>query len=46
MMRAIQNNPKQATIASYKGMLKHGNGYKLQTKLDQTLMPEYTKPEY
>jgi len=29
MIKAIVNNPKRETVASYAGMLKHGNAYKL-----------------
>jgi len=33
MLNKIVNNPKNETIQSYLGMLKHGNGYKFQKKL-------------
>lgn len=33
MLNRTANNPKNETIQSYLGMLKHGNGYKLQKKL-------------
>ncbi len=33
MLKNLQNKPKPATTASYRGMLKHGNTHKLQQKL-------------
>ena len=33
MFRNLEKNQKPETIASYSGMLKHGNGYKLEKKL-------------
>jgi len=32
MLRNLKNNPRPETIASYRGMLKHGNAQKLLTK--------------
>jgi len=33
MMRRIKTNPNQETLASYFGMLSHGNGYKLEREI-------------
>lgn len=33
MMRRVQENPKEETVAAYLGMLKHGNGHKLVEKI-------------
>ncbi len=33
MLRNIENNPRPATIASYIGLLKHGNSYKLKKQI-------------
>ncbi len=36
MIKNLKNNPKPATTASYKGMLKHGNTYKLKKRFSKT----------
>ncbi|OGI47069.1 hypothetical protein A2121_00285 [Candidatus Nomurabacteria bacterium GWB1_40_6] len=33
MLKKLKNNPKEEAIQSYLGILKHGNGYELQQKL-------------
>ncbi len=35
MFRVLADNPKPATVASYQGMLAHGNAHKLSLKIDE-----------
>jgi len=37
MLKRINKNSKPETIASYKGMLKHGNTYKLSKVIDKLI---------
>lgn len=37
MLKRIQENPEEATIASYKGMLKHGNSFGIRSDIDQSI---------
>lgn len=36
MLKNLKNDPKKATIASYKGMLKHGNTHKLWRNIENS----------
>ena len=38
MFKNIRENPKEETIASYLGLLKHGNSFKLQEKIKNILI--------
>jgi retron-type reverse transcriptase len=42
MFKNLKNNPKNNTYQSYMSLIKHGNTYKLQNKMDKNLlfMPE------
>jgi len=40
MLKRIKTNPKKEVICSYLGMLKHGNGYKLERKIKTCFLGE------
>ncbi len=35
MLRAMSGNPSEATVASYRGMLRHGNAWKLSARISE-----------
>lgn len=37
MLKRIQDNPQEATIASYVGMLQHGNSFGLQSDIERII---------
>lgn len=44
MLRAVSGNPSEATVASYRGMLKHGNAKKLSARIRKLPMGLATYP--
>jgi hypothetical protein len=45
MLKRVQKNPHPATIASYVGMLKHGNGFGLQSRIKESLVQNMSQQE-
>ena len=42
MLRAVNGSPSEATVASYRGMLGHGNAWKLEQKVKNSSMEGYS----
>ncbi|MBI3421139.1 MAG: hypothetical protein HY006_03680, partial [Candidatus Sungbacteria bacterium] len=38
MLKRVQENPHQATVASYLGMLRHGNAFGLQSRIEHIVL--------
>jgi retron-type reverse transcriptase len=44
MLKQVQKNPRPASMASYLGMLKHGNGFTLQSQIKKGLDTQDPSP--